>query len=151
MGQDGGEGEEAPAPRRLTAIEALESYSSAHSEKVEELLEWPYRRFLAAMEAWRRRELVSEWNQRKLAHIAAMHANQTWDDPDNKKEDRLRELEIGYERVKAELMMSAADRQQIEQEADTEFMRAGRRAMQRAMQSSDPTMPGSESIRKLPG
>ena len=56
----------------MTSLEAVEAYSSHHAETFEELLEWPYRRFIKAFGAWQRRNAVDEIEKKKNMHVQAM-------------------------------------------------------------------------------
>ena len=142
----------------MTPIEALESYSSSHPETIRELLEWPRRRFLKAFEAWTRREMVKEWNQRKLDHIAAIYGNPYIES--DKIASAIQSVEESYESMKRELMTPPEVLAQIDAEImDAPFMQASRRNQARAVEHSpnaDPvviprvSMPGEESFRRLP-
>lgn len=134
--------------RRMTAIEALESYSGSHPETVEVLLEWPARRFRVAFEAWQRREIVKEWQERKRAHLNALFANGNLKEPG----EAIRETTDYYDSVIDELTMTDAERAEIDAEMDTEFMRAGRRSAARVLEQHpvDVQLPGQKAFEKLP-
>jgi hypothetical protein len=151
VGTEVGSGEEeAPAARRgLTAIEFLEEYSGSHPETIEELLEWPYRRVLAAMDAWKRRQAAEEIDKRRLAHIGALYTKDF--DPEKINiSDVFEQVEEMYDRLKEEATMSEADRKRIDEVADTAFMRASRRAVARSIEYAQPDLPGMKQIRELP-
>lgn len=126
----------------------MESYSGHHPESIEELLEWPYRRFIAAYSAWRRRKLSEEWEAKKTAHVMALHANTNMDIPENKKAERIKEIEESYDKVvdaiNGEDIESNVDEMPEEQQA---FMKAARRGQEMV---APPEMPGERAIANLP-
>ena len=143
----------------MTPLEALEAYSSSHPETIRELLEWPRRRFIRAFEVWSRREMVAEWNQRKLDHIAALRAQPMKTD---EMQAALQSVEEMYEDIKRELMIPAAERQEMEDKImSAPFMQASRRNIAKYGEQGELKVPinynaprvsdpGEESFRHLP-
>lgn len=113
-------------------------------------MEWPYRRFLKAFDAFQRRTLCDEWRTRKICHISALHANSNWDDEKNDRNGAIAKLERVYDRVIARIWggpgMVDAEEQQEEAVWNSPLMRAGRRAVQ-AVQP--PSLPGQSQIASL--
>ena len=110
------------------------------------MLEWPYRRFLKAFDAWQRRRAVDDCERRKQAHIAALHSNQTWDDKENNRPQAIENLEEHYEQVKDMIWSSSDEVKEEIVETDNAFMRAGKRALARIV---PPEMPGESSVGRL--
>jgi hypothetical protein len=121
------EGEEEDPPRRMTAIEALESYSSAHPESIDTLLEWPYRRFVKAFEAWQRRRAIERIERQEDLHIAAMYSNTNMDNPDNHRDQRVRSLQDFYKELRTSIINGGTNEPEAPDEFAQAFMRAGRR------------------------
>jgi hypothetical protein len=146
-----GEAQESRPARGLTPIEALESYSSSHAEKIEDLLEWPRRRFIKAFEAWSRRSQVEEWNRRKLDHIAAIYGNPYVDG--EKLPGMLDQVEDFYEGIKRELMVPRQELERIDEELmNSPFMAASRRNLAKSIEraNQDVIIPGQASFQRLP-
>ena len=134
----------------MTAIEALEAYSSDHPETIGELLRWPRRRFIKAFEAWSRRSQIAEWNQRKLDHIAAIYGNPYIDG--EKLQSLLDQVEDFYEGIKMELMIPAEQMKEMHEAImNSPFMSASRRNLERSIEHANPdvTMPGQRSFQRL--
>lgn len=135
----------------MTSLEALEGYSGHHSETIDQLLEWPYRRFLKAFNAWQRRKQVEEVETRKNLHISALYANTNLDDDKGTRKDYIESLNKYYEDLKN--IVWEPDRVQRENEEmkkmedNDPFLQAGRRNMQKVLQ---PKMPGQSSLESLP-
>ena len=113
----------------MTAIEALEAYSSDHAEKIDDLLEWPYRRFLRAFEAWQRRRAVERIERQEDLHIAAMYSNTNMDMADNKREERVQDLRDFYKELRRSVLESGREQPEAPDPQADAFMRAGRRSV----------------------
>ena len=114
-------------------------------------MEWPYRRFLRAFDAFQRRVLCEEWRSRKSTHIAALYANTNLDDERNDRASAVSRLEDEYERIIVQIWNgeSADGMSEEEREAwNSPFMQAGRRVIQNALQPM--VMPGQEALESLP-
>lgn len=147
MGADDSEGEGEDPPRRLTAIEALESYSSDHAETVEELLEWPYRRFVKALDSWQRRLAVERVERQEDLHISALYANTNMDNPDNDRIGLVEAVREHYANVRRRILGVHEQEEQLDEQQEA-FMRAGRRNL--AIVAPPPVLPGENSIKGLP-
>jgi hypothetical protein len=132
----------------MTALEALEAYSGSHPESVAELLEWPYRRFRKAFSAWSRRVALAEWSERQRLHIAALYSNGNLDP--EKLPYVIEQTEQWYEERKDDALMTDEDRAAHQAMMDTDFMRASKRSVERAIQRAQFQMPGSDAIARLP-
>jgi hypothetical protein len=132
----------------MTALEALEAYSSSHPESVETLLEWPARRFRVAFDAWQRREIIKDWQERKRAHLNALLANGNLKEP----QEAVRQTADFYDEIIDDLMMTDAERVEIEEQMQTPFMQAGHRAAARSLERHqvDVQMPGERSFARIP-
>ncbi len=131
----------------MTSAEALESYSGSHPETVETLLEWPSRRFRVMFDAWQRRQIVKDWQDRKHAHLNALMANGSLKEPT----EAIRDTTDYYDGIIDELMMTDEERAQIDAEMETEFMQAARRSVARSIANEpEVAFPGQESIERLP-
>lgn len=115
------------------------------------LAEWPYRRFIKAFGSFQRRLICDELRQRRIAHIAALHANTNYDGTDANRGKAISEIELAYEQLIADAWngTSAKDREKASGQAfDSPFMRAGLRA---AGSLEPPMLPGEAQIAALPG
>jgi hypothetical protein len=130
----------------MTSLEAVECYSSHHSETFEELLEWPYRRFIKAFGAWQRRNAVDEIEKKKNMHVQAMWGIIEWKESSDQKE-AIEDIEKYYELLKdivwdpAKMDRENKEMQEIE-EADP-FLKAGKRNVKKVV---EPYLPNQESI-----
>jgi hypothetical protein len=120
----------------------LEWYSAAHSETIEQLMDWPYRRFIKAFEGWQRRLAGEAVDRRHEMHIAAIHANTNWDMEDNDRADHLEKLEEYYIALKNALTRDpaevAAEEQKVrDMEMNDPFLRAGRNQISRISQITE--------------
>lgn len=133
-------------------------------------MEWPFRRFLKAFDAYQRRTLVDEWKARRAAHIAALFSNPNLDDEKNDRASIVARLEETYEDVIAKIWNggpSEEEQQAEEAVMSSPFMRASKAATTRmeeqakqlrmvksaAAQIKQPrpfTMPGESAIGALP-
>jgi hypothetical protein len=122
------EGEEKKPQRGLTPLEALESYSGSHSESINELLEWPARRFTKAFEYYQKRKTVDELENKKNLHVAAFWSNSSFDG----KEETIKSIEDYYELLKDIVLKdpkeTERENKELEQmEENDPFLRAGKR------------------------
>jgi hypothetical protein len=108
-------------------------------------MEWPYRRFIKAFDAFQRRLICDELRARRVAHIAALHANTNLDDKENDRPKIVGEVERAYEQLIADAWNGTTETQRIEESGalDTGFMRASQRA-------AIPVLPGEKVIGALP-
>lgn len=83
----------------MTSLQAVECYTSTHSETFEEILEWPYRRFNKAFAAWQKRNAVDEVEKRKNLHVAAMWGIVEWKE-NTDQEEAITNIENYYEALK---------------------------------------------------
>lgn len=116
-------------------------------------MEWPLRRFTKAFDAFRRRTACDEWRARKIAHLAALHANTNLDDEKNDKGAISQKLERSYDNIIARIWngtINDPDEDGVDEaEWESDFMRAGRKHT--ATQLQPPLMPGEAQIGALPG
>lgn len=111
----------------MTPVEALEAYSAEHPETIEDLLQWPARRFFRAFEAWQRRRAAERIERQEDLHVAAMYANTNLDEPDNKRDERVRDVQHFYRSLRREILEGG---ELVEEPPDPQaeaFMRAARR------------------------
>lgn len=130
----------------MTSVEALEVYSSHHSETFEELLEWPYRRFIKAFSAWQRRNAVDEVEKRKNMHVQALQGIVEWkEEGDQFKaiEDAERYYELLKDHVWDPEKAKKENREMQELENSDPFLKAGKRNIRKII---DPYMPNQNSI-----
>jgi hypothetical protein len=114
----------------MSPIEALEAYSSSHPETMEQLLNWPYRRFIKAFEAWQRRKAIERTEHQEDLHIAAMYSNTNMDDPDNNRGERVKDVQSFYGSLRQEILGGTRDRSLEPPDEHAEaFMRASRRSV----------------------
>jgi hypothetical protein len=115
-------------------------------------MEWPYRRFLKAFDAFQRRTICDEWKLRKATHLAALYSNTNLDDEKNDRPSIVAKLEQAYDEIIARIWNGGdSDEQEVDQADDSawqsDFMRAGRRALNTI---GPPIMPGEDAIGGLP-
>ena len=72
-------------------------YSANHAETVEELLQWPARRFEAFYAAFVKRRVVEGLNRRKEAMVQALWANSNYDDEKGTRENAIQEIETSFQ------------------------------------------------------
>jgi hypothetical protein len=111
-------------------------------------MEWPYRRFIKAFDAFQRRLACDYLRTRKIAHVAALYANSNWDAEDNPRIKAIAELEHTYEELITEAWNGSSSGVAREEEPEPAFMQAGRRAV--AAMTQRPAMPGEKALQALP-
>lgn len=109
-------------------------------------MEWPYRRFVKAWEAFQRRLLCEEWRQRKIGHISACWSNTNLDDPKNDRTKVIKDLEQNYDDLIAAIWNGPEEEEEVA--FDDPFFAAGKRNAAIATQAL--TLPGEEVISALP-
>lgn len=126
-------------------------YSSAHPETVEDLLEWPYRRWRTAFAAWQQRRLRELLDSRRDLHVAAIYSNTNWDDEKNNREEHIKTIEEYYEVLKSAYTKPSDQAQREEEELrameeNDPFLQASRRNLARSAQV---VFPGESSIQQV--
>lgn len=108
-------------------------------------MEWPYRRFIKAFDAFQRQLVCDELRARRIAHIAALHANSNLDGEDSPRAKIVGEIELAYEQLIADAWNGTTEAQRIEESGvlETGFMKASKRA-------AIPVLPGEKVIGSLP-
>lgn len=71
-------------------------YSATHAETVEELLQWPWRRFEAFYSAFVKRRVVESLERRKEAMVQALWANSNYDDDKGSRQNAIQEIEESF-------------------------------------------------------
>lgn len=120
---------------------------------MEQLLNWPYRRWIKAFAAWTRRKAVEAVDRRQEAHIAALYSNTNYDSQENDREGAIKRLGEYYDQLRD---VVGRDPEEVRKEAEAlrrmeendPFLRAGRRNMAISV-PVDPMMPGEESIQRF--
>lgn len=134
----------------MTSLEAVETYTAFHAETFEEILEWPYRRFMKAFSAWQRRNSLDEIERRKNLHVSALYSNTNWDDEKNDREAQVENLEKYYETLKDWVWepdkVDRENKEMQELEDSDPFLRAGKRNRQKIVPVS---YPGQEDIEDI--
>lgn len=130
----------------MTSLEAVETYSAHHSETFEELLEWPYRRFIKAFSAFQRRKSVDEVENRKNLHVQALWTIVEWKE-DGDQQKAIEDVEKYYELLKdyvwnPKIVEQENKEMQALEEADP-FLRASKRNLKKIV---EPYMPNQEKI-----
>jgi len=74
-------------------------YSANHSETVENLLEWPWKRFEKFYESFMKRKIVENLEGRKDQMIASLWANSNYDDDKGTRQKAIEEIEENYQEV----------------------------------------------------
>lgn len=130
----------------MTSLEAVECYSSHHAETFEELLEWPYRRFIKAFSAWQRRKTVDEIENRKNLHVQAMWQIVEWKEIGDQQK-AIEDIEKYYELLKDHIWnpnkYEEENQEMRELEESDSFLKAGKRNLQMVL---PPKFPNQESI-----
>ena len=132
----------------MSALEAVESYSAFHSESFDELLEWPYRRFMKAFDAWQKRRAIDEIEKKKNMHIMTQYTIIEWKDSSDQTK-AIENIENYYELLKDLVWEQSTEKQQKTEELEQNdpFLQAGKRNM---MKVEVPEMPGESEIEGLP-
>lgn len=110
-------------------------------------MEWPYRRFIKAFDAFQRRISCEELRARRNVHVAALYGNANLDSVDNDRPKIIRETEIAYERIIADIWNGTDSKQETDEAFESDFMRAGRKS---AAPVGPPILPGEEVLAALP-
>lgn len=112
-------------------------------------MEWPYRRFIKAFDAFQRRLACEYLRARKTAHICALYANTNYDGgEDNPRLQAIMDLEHTYEELITEAWNGSSSATAREEAPEPAFIQAGRRAM--AAMTQQPIMPGEQALAALP-
>lgn len=124
----------------MTNLQALESYSSCHPETFDELLEWPYRRFMKVFEVWKKRKITEELDKKRDLRVAASYANTNMDGKDFDRDKHVKDIEDYYEVVKNEILRDPIEieQEQIfekESEENNLFLQAGKRNLAKILPS----------------
>jgi hypothetical protein len=133
----------------MTSLEALETYSCHHSETFDELLEWPYRRFIKAFSAFQRRKAVDEIENRKSLHIQAYQQITEWKE-EGDQQKAIEDVERYYELLKDYTWDSEKSQKENQEMRDIEesddFLKAGKRNLAKVL---SPLLPNQEKIEKI--
>ena len=92
----------------------MELYSANHSETVEELLEWPWKRFEKFYESFMKRKVVETLEVRKDQMINALWSNSNYDDDKGTRQKAIEEIEANFESV----IFQVFDGNSVEQEEE---------------------------------
>lgn len=82
---------------RINAVEAIESFASAHSERIEEIIDWPWKKFEALYDAFVKREQADRALSERNAYITGILANTNLDDGKQTKATMLRNIDSDYQ------------------------------------------------------
>lgn len=107
-------------------------------------MEWPYRRFIKAFDAFQRRLACEELRQRRVMHLSALYANTNLDGEDSKRPEIMISVENAYEELIAAAWNGTSIDDVSNAEFDSDFIKAGRRNME--VQLQPPMLPGEEVI-----
>lgn len=123
----------------MTALEALEAFSADRNESMNEILEWPYRRYVKAFSSWQRRKVIEEIENRKIVHIGALFSIIEWKQASDQ-EDAIANAENYYEMMKnivwnPKLNQEENEEMQKIEESDS-FLKAGKRNRQKLSPAS---------------
>jgi hypothetical protein len=133
----------------MTSLQALEAYSGSHSDTFDELLEWPYRRFMKAFEAWQKRNAVDEVENRKNLHVQALQTITEWKEEGDQGK-AIEEVENYYEMLKNFIwnpeIVDQENKEMQELEEQDSFLAAGKRNVRRIV---PPKMPNQDDIEGL--
>lgn len=81
----------------INVFDAIESFSAQHSEKIEEIINWPWKKFEALYEAHIKRESSKTALLERNAYITGLLANTNLDDNKNTKRNMLENVDTDYE------------------------------------------------------
>jgi len=98
--------------------------SRSHPESIEELMNWPFRRFLKAYEAHQRRTACDEVKQMKLAHISGLHANTNLDGENIDRAEIMQKVAEAYDEVITKIWNGYKEK---EDDPDDPFFKATKR------------------------
>jgi hypothetical protein len=114
----------------------LELYSANHAETVEQLLDWPWRRFERFYEAFTKRQVVEVLEGRKNAMISALWSNSNWDDDKGTRASAIEELEANLEEALFAIFNGVDEEEDIEISEDNPFFASTRKAMDQVIAST---------------
>lgn len=106
-------------------------YSANHSETVEELLEWPWRRFEKFYEAFLRRTIIEGLERRKDSMIASLWANSNYDDEKGTREKAIEEIEGNFQEAVLQLYFSESHQQEEEINESNPFFKSAKEGQQK--------------------
>jgi hypothetical protein len=118
----------------MTALEALESFSADRNESFNEILEWPYRRYVKAFSSWQRRKIIEEIENRKIAHMGALMSIIEWKQPEDQ-EKAIESTEEYYEKMKDIIWDPLKNQKENDEmkalEDSDPFIKAGRKSIRK--------------------
>lgn len=114
---------------RIGLVDAIEALSVGRGDTVDEILRWPPSRFESMYNAMVKRQAVEAIERQKISMIAALFTNPNWDEKENDRPGRLKEIEAQYSEA-MELVYDPKAKKKGEQEIDwtNPFWKAAARA-----------------------
>ncbi len=136
----------------MTALEALEHYTSAHADTFEDILVWPWLRFERCYEAFMLREQVDRLDRQRDLIVASLHANSVFDE--HKEADRqqaVRGVEQSFAQAVDYLyaVSSGEGVQEAEIDEDSAFWSAAKRGAEKLempRSEGDPDATAEEAV-----
>lgn len=110
-------------------------------------MEWPFRRFQKAYDAYQRGLICDELRDRKNTHVAALFANSDFNDPKNDRGEAVQKVTRFYDDLSATIWngdQKVAEDPGTEEAWESDFMQAGRRA------AAGFSLPGESAVGALP-
>lgn len=99
-------------------------YSANHSETVEELLGWPWKRFEKFYESFMKRQVVDRLEARKDQMIASLWANSNYDDDKGTRQKAIEEIEENFQSVVDQIFDGEPQEEEIDEQNNPFFKSA---------------------------
>ena len=106
----------------------MEAYTATHAETVEEILQWPWRRFEAFYAAFIKRQVIEAMERRKDDMISALWSNEGFNDDKGSRAAAITEIEESYQSA-LDMLHSGGDEQEEEIDPDNPFFSSTMRKM----------------------
>ena len=115
----------------------MELYTSTHAETVEDIFDWPWRRFERFYEAFIKRQVIETLEIRKNQMIAALYSNSNWDDDKGTRKSAIEELEANFEEAVSIIHHGQDELEDdVEISEDNPFFASTRKAMDKIITST---------------
>ena len=128
----------------------MELYSANHSETVEELLEWPWKRFEKFYESFMKRKVVENLEGRKDQMVASLWANSNYDDDKGTRQKAIEEIESSFQSVVMQVFEGVQTEQEEEiDEANNPFFAAAKKGQQKLFEQVGITEDENASVKEV--
>jgi hypothetical protein len=124
-------------------------YSSYHSETVEELLEWPWKRFEKFYESFTKRRIIESLESRKDQMISALWANSNYDDDKGTREKAINEIESNFNSVIASVFEGKINQQEEEIDESNPFFASAKKGQEKLFEQVGITSDENSTVKEV--